>query len=53
MRWRSFTGSSADSIDASDIEQPYNLEQVRRLFAAANAEWATQVGQDLDETVSQ
>jgi predicted metal-dependent enzyme (double-stranded beta helix superfamily) len=30
-------------------EQPYNLDQVRRLFAQANADWAAQVGQDLDE----
>ena len=34
------------------IEQTYNLDQVRRLFAAANAEWAAQLGQDLDEEVS-
>jgi hypothetical protein len=26
------------------------LPQVRRLLATANAEWATQIGQDLDET---
>jgi predicted metal-dependent enzyme (double-stranded beta helix superfamily) len=31
------------------IEQPYDLEQVRKLFADANAEWAAQLGQDLDE----
>lgn len=31
-------------------EQPYNLEQVRQLFAQANKEWAAQLGQDLDET---
>lgn len=31
------------------IEQPYDLEQVRRLFAEANAAWRAQVGQDLDE----
>jgi predicted metal-dependent enzyme (double-stranded beta helix superfamily) len=31
------------------IEQPYDLELVRRLFAQANAEWAAQLGQDLDE----
>lgn len=34
------------------VEQPYDLEQVRRLFAAANAEWAAQVGHDLDERTS-
>ncbi len=34
------------------IEQPYDLEQVRTLFAAANAEWAAQLGQDVDEQVS-
>ena len=34
------------------MEQPYDLEQVRRLFADANAAWAAQVGQDLDEEVS-
>jgi predicted metal-dependent enzyme (double-stranded beta helix superfamily) len=33
------------------IEQPYDLEQVRRLFDAANAEWAAQVGTDVDEEV--
>jgi predicted metal-dependent enzyme (double-stranded beta helix superfamily) len=31
------------------LEQPYNLEQVRALFAQANADWAAQLGQDLDE----
>jgi predicted metal-dependent enzyme (double-stranded beta helix superfamily) len=31
------------------IEQPYDLDQVQRLFAAANAEWAGQLGKDLDE----
>jgi predicted metal-dependent enzyme (double-stranded beta helix superfamily) len=35
------------------VEHAYNLDQVRRLFAAANAEWAAQLGQDLDEEVSQ
>jgi predicted metal-dependent enzyme (double-stranded beta helix superfamily) len=30
-------------------EQPYDLEQVRRLFAQANADWAAQLGHDLDE----
>lgn len=34
------------------IEQPYDLEQVRRLFAEANARWAAQVGQDLDDAAS-
>jgi hypothetical protein len=29
------------------------LPQVRRLLAPTNAEWAMQVGQDLDETLSQ
>jgi hypothetical protein len=29
------------------------LPQVRRLLAAANAEWTMQAGRDLDETVSQ
>jgi predicted metal-dependent enzyme (double-stranded beta helix superfamily) len=33
------------------MEERYNIEQVRRLFAAANAEWAAQLGQDLDEEV--
>jgi predicted metal-dependent enzyme (double-stranded beta helix superfamily) len=33
-------------------EQPWDLEQVRRQFAIANAEWAGQLGQDLDEHVS-
>jgi hypothetical protein len=32
------------------LEEPYNLEQVRRLFAAANDEWRSQLGQDLDES---
>ncbi|MCA1825019.1 MAG: hypothetical protein ABR520_05415 [Mycobacteriales bacterium] len=31
------------------MEQPYDLEQVRRLFAQANADWRAQLGQDLDE----
>lgn len=31
------------------MEEPYNLEQVARLFAQANAGWAAQLGQDLDE----
>jgi predicted metal-dependent enzyme (double-stranded beta helix superfamily) len=33
-------------------EQPYNLEQVQQQFAAANAEWAQQLGGDLDEDAS-
>ena len=33
------------------IEQPYDLEQVRQLFAQANADWAAQLGHDLDEKV--
>jgi predicted metal-dependent enzyme (double-stranded beta helix superfamily) len=31
------------------MEQPYNLEQVARLFVQANEEWKAQLGQDLDE----
>jgi predicted metal-dependent enzyme (double-stranded beta helix superfamily) len=33
------------------LEQPYDLEQVRKLFAQANADWAAQAkaGEDLDE----
>jgi predicted metal-dependent enzyme (double-stranded beta helix superfamily) len=34
------------------IEAPYNVEQNRQLFATANAEWAAQLGHDLDETAS-
>jgi predicted metal-dependent enzyme (double-stranded beta helix superfamily) len=34
------------------LEAPYDLEQVRQMFATANAEWAAQVGQDLDETAN-
>jgi predicted metal-dependent enzyme (double-stranded beta helix superfamily) len=30
-------------------EQPYDLDQVRRLFAQANEQWRAQLGQDLDE----
>jgi predicted metal-dependent enzyme (double-stranded beta helix superfamily) len=30
-------------------EQPYDLEQVRRLFAQANEDWAAQLGRDVDE----
>lgn len=33
------------------IEQPYDLEQVRKLFADANAEWAAQLGHDIDDEV--
>jgi predicted metal-dependent enzyme (double-stranded beta helix superfamily) len=34
------------------VEQPYDLEHVRRLFAQANADWAAQLGQDLDESTT-
>jgi predicted metal-dependent enzyme (double-stranded beta helix superfamily) len=34
------------------MEQPYDLAQVMRLFAQANADWRAQVGQDLDEQTS-
>lgn len=34
------------------MEQPYDLEQVRQLFAQANADWAAQLGHDLDDQVS-
>ena len=33
------------------MEQPYDLEQVRRLFAQANADWVAQLGHDLDEKI--
>ncbi|MEX2555832.1 MAG: hypothetical protein WEB06_09380 [Actinomycetota bacterium] len=33
------------------MEQPYDLEQVRALFAQANADWAAQLGHDLDERI--
>jgi len=33
------------------VEQAYDLEQVRRLFAEANAAWAAEVDRDLDEHV--
>ena len=33
------------------LEEPCDIEQVRRAFAEANAEWRAQVGQDLDESV--
>ena len=32
-------------------EEPYDLEQVRALFAQANADWAAQLGHDLDEKI--
>lgn len=32
------------------IEKPYDYEQIRRAFAAANEDWASQVGEDLDES---
>jgi len=32
------------------VEQPFDLEEVRRRFAQANADWAAQLGEDLDET---
>jgi predicted metal-dependent enzyme (double-stranded beta helix superfamily) len=35
------------------LEQPYDLDQVRKLFAEANAEWAAQLGHDLDEEAYQ
>jgi predicted metal-dependent enzyme (double-stranded beta helix superfamily) len=34
------------------VEEPYDLEQVRRLFAQANADWAAQLGHDLDEEIT-
>jgi predicted metal-dependent enzyme (double-stranded beta helix superfamily) len=34
------------------VEQPYNLGEVQRLFAAANEDWAKQLGHDVDETVT-
>ncbi len=34
------------------VEQPFDLEQARRLFAQANAEWAAQLGSNLDEGAS-
>ena len=34
------------------IEQPYDLANIRRLFAEANETWKAQLGQDLDETVN-
>ncbi len=33
------------------IEEPFDLAQVRELFAQANEEWRNQLGQDLDERV--
>jgi predicted metal-dependent enzyme (double-stranded beta helix superfamily) len=32
------------------LEEPYDIEQVRRAFAQANEEWRAQLGHDLDET---
>ena len=32
------------------VEQPYDLEQIKRLFAQANADWKAQLGTDLDES---
>lgn len=31
------------------LEEPYNLDEVRKQFEAANAEWRAQLGHDLDE----
>ena len=33
------------------LEEPYDIDRVRRLFAEANAEWKAQLGHDLDEAV--
>jgi predicted metal-dependent enzyme (double-stranded beta helix superfamily) len=32
------------------LEQPYDLQEVMRRFAQANADWKAQVGEDVDET---
>jgi predicted metal-dependent enzyme (double-stranded beta helix superfamily) len=32
------------------MEEPYDLAEVRRRFAAANAEWIAQLGHDVDES---
>jgi predicted metal-dependent enzyme (double-stranded beta helix superfamily) len=32
------------------LEEPYDIEQVRRAFAQANEEWRAQLGHDLDES---
>jgi len=32
------------------LEEPYNLAEVQRLFAAANEKWRAQLGHDLEET---
>jgi predicted metal-dependent enzyme (double-stranded beta helix superfamily) len=32
------------------MEQPYDLQEVLRRFAQANADWRAQLGQDLDES---
>jgi predicted metal-dependent enzyme (double-stranded beta helix superfamily) len=34
------------------VEKPYDLDEVRRLFAEANARWAAEAGQDLDESAT-
>jgi predicted metal-dependent enzyme (double-stranded beta helix superfamily) len=34
------------------VEQPYDMAQVRRVFAEANAAWAGQVGHSLDDEAS-
>lgn len=34
------------------VEQPYDLANVLRLFAEANEAWASQLGQDLDESAT-
>jgi predicted metal-dependent enzyme (double-stranded beta helix superfamily) len=33
------------------MEQPYDIERIRRLFAEANEAWKAQLGHDLDEQV--
>lgn len=34
------------------LEQPFDLEQVRRTFAEANKAWAEQLGHDIDESAT-
>ena len=34
------------------LEQPYDIDQVRRLFAQANEDWRQQLGADLDESTT-
>jgi predicted metal-dependent enzyme (double-stranded beta helix superfamily) len=34
------------------VEEAFDLEEVRRRFAQANADWAAQLGEDLDESSS-